>query len=125
MDFMPCTSPLLPWAYSIGIKPLPKIAIHFLFITQPTPRQYGIRFQEKSEDIFSAFRQMAFATGGFIQSSGNPEYLFQEALKSSENYYLLYYTPKNFNRDGKFKNIRVRLKEGSARVVHRLGYFAD
>lgn len=101
------------------------IAIHFLFISTPIHQTYGIRFQERSEDIFSAFDQMAKATGGYIQSSANPESLFRKALESAENYYLLYYTPRNYRRDGAFRNIRVAVKEGGYRLTHRVGYIAN
>jgi len=101
------------------------VAIHFLFIARIEPPRFGIRFQEHSEDIFSAFKEMADATGGFIDSSADPSLSFQRALQAAENYYLLYYSPQNFNLDGKFKNIKVRLKDKPFKVVHRLGYFAD
>ena len=101
------------------------IAIHFLFIATPVMKEYGIQFQERSEDIFSAFDQMATATGGYIDSSANPESLFQRALESSENYYLLYYTPRNYRGDGTFRNIRVEVKQGGYRLTHRVGYFAN
>jgi len=101
------------------------IAIHFLFISSPKEQTYGIRYQEHSEDIFSAFQEMARATGGYIESSANPEYLFSRAAASSENYYLLYYTPNKYEPDGRFKEIRVKVKDKSFRVTHRLGYFAN
>lgn len=101
------------------------IAIHFLFISQPREKVYGVYFQEQSEDIFAAFREMATATGGFISSSANPDALFRKAVESSENYYLIYYSPRVYLRDGKFKNIDVKLKDKKYRIIHRVGYFAD
>ena len=68
---------------------------------------------------------MASATGGFIDSSSDPSSLLQKALEASENYYLLYYTPKNYKSDGTFKEIKVRLKNKDYRITHRAGYFAD
>jgi hypothetical protein len=81
--------------------------------------------QEQSEDLYSAFSEMAQATGGLSTSSANPEFLFQKAGEASENYYLVYYTPQNYLADGKFKNIQVRVKGKSYRIAHRSGYFAD
>ncbi|MFQ5721062.1 MAG: hypothetical protein ACE5GI_01045 [Candidatus Aminicenantales bacterium] len=101
------------------------ISIHFLFITTTPKRVPGVYFQERSEDIYSAFREMARATGGFLDSSANPEFLFKEALQASENYYLLYYSPSNYKSDGQFKKIEVRVKNKNYKVVHRLGYFAN
>jgi len=65
------------------------IAIHFLFLTEPLAPVIGVRFVESSDDIFSAFEQMATATGGFIDSSADPAKSFQDALATAENYYLL------------------------------------
>jgi len=68
---------------------------------------------------------MARATGGFIDSSANAEALFKQAVEASENYYLLYYIPLNYKEDGKFKEIKVRVKNKKYKVTHRLGYFAN
>jgi len=102
------------------------IAIHFLFITAPPPKQVpGVEYHEQSEDIFSTFREMARATGGFSGVSRNPAYLMKSAVEASENYYLLYYTPRPYTKDGKFHEIVVRVKEKDCRVSHRLGYYAN
>ncbi len=101
------------------------IAIHFLFLAEPLAPVLGVRFVESSDDIFSAFKQMALATGGFIDSSSDPERAFRDALAAAESYYLIYYSPKNRSLDGEFRNIDVRVKTGSFRIIHRVGYFAD
>jgi len=101
------------------------VSVHFMYLTTPPRRVYGIRMQEHSEDLFSPFKEMAEATGGLVESSSNPVYLFKNALDASENYYLLYYSPKNYAGDGKFKNIKVRVKNKNYKVTHRSGYFAN
>lgn len=101
------------------------IAIHFLFLTNPPPNRYGVHFEEHSEDILSAFKRMANATGGFSESSMNPDFLMRKAVEASENYYLLYYSPKEYTSDGKFKEIKVRVKRSGHQVSHRAGYFAN
>lgn len=99
-------------------------SIHFLFITPPRKQISGIYFEEQSGDIYSTFREMAKSTGGFTDSSANPLSLFKRALEASENYYLLYYLPKDYKSDGKFKEIKVRVKKKDYKVIHRAGYFA-
>jgi len=101
------------------------VSIHFLHITKPSPHVFGVYMKEQSEDIFGPFKEMAHATGGFADSSANPDFLFQEAVKASENYYLLYYSPKAYKSDGTFKNITVRVKDKDYRVTHRVGYYAN
>ena len=100
-------------------------SIHLLFLTERPVAVEGVRMEEHSEDIFSAFREMALATGGLVISSRNPAYAFQQALDASENYYLLYYRPKDYVVDGKFKEIEVRVKKKNYKVVHRAGYFSN
>jgi hypothetical protein len=100
-------------------------AVHFLFLTKPAPNIPGVYFQERSSDTFTPFFEMAKASGGFTESSANAKFLFQKAVEVSENYYLLYYSPKGYQGDGKFKTIKVRVKGKGYRVSHRLGYFAN
>ena len=109
------------------------ISIHFLFLTKvPSPdlevttmRPSGLVMNEQSEDIFSAFREIAQATGGLVTSSANASAAFQQAIKAAENYYLLYYTPNNYKPDGSFHRLKVKVKKPHLRVIHRAGYFAD
>ena len=100
-------------------------AVHFLFITKPAPNVPGVYFQERSSDTFTPFSEMAKASGGFMSSSANPNFLFREAVEASENYYLLYYSPREYTGDGKFKTIKVRIKGEGYKTIHRLGYFSN
>lgn len=81
--------------------------------------------QDLSGGIFSAFKDMAKATGGTVASSSNAAASFEKAVIASENYYLLYYNPKSYKADGKFKKITVKVKGKKYRVTHRAGYLAD
>lgn len=101
------------------------VSIHFLFITTPPENVPGIYFREQSEDIYSALREMSRATGGYMESSANPDFLFRRSVEASENYYLLYYSPLNYKVSDKFIEMKVRVKNKDYRVIHRLGYFAD
>jgi len=101
------------------------LSIHFLFLKTVGDHRPGLQMQERSEDVYNAFRQMAQATGGLTESSANPAWAFQKAVDAFENYYLLYYSPQNYRTDGKFKNIVVRVKDRKYRVTHRAGYFAN
>ena len=101
------------------------VSIHFLFFSKPAELAYGVRMEEESSDIYGAFKQMAQATGGFVDSSANPEYLFKQAVNAAESYYLLYYSPKDYVVDGKFKRIEVKIKGDKYRITHRVGYYAD
>ena len=109
------------------------ITVHFLFITETRSRDdditmarpTGMRMTEASEDIYGAFNQIAQATGGIVDSSANPVVSFQKAVDASDNYYLIYYSPQNYTADGKFREIKVKVKSGSYHISHRAGYFAN
>ncbi len=101
------------------------VSVHFLFVTTPPEHVPGIYFHEQSEDIYSIFREISRATGGYMESSANPDTLFRRSVEASENYYLLYYSPLNYKISDKFIKIKVRVKNKDYRVIHRLGYFAD
>ena len=101
------------------------VAIHFLFFSKPAEYVPGVYFEEHSEDIFAPFIEIAKATGGSAESSSNPKFLFEKAVESSENYYLLYYSPLSYKKDGKFKSIKVKVRNKNYTVTHRAGYFAN
>ena len=75
--------------------------------------------------MFSTFKDLSIATGGMAHATINPETTFKRAVEESENYYLLYYSPKEYTADGKFKDIKVRVKNRKYRINHRAGYIAD
>ena len=103
------------------------ISIHFLYVTTAPEPVSGLNpsaLEEHSEDVFSPFREMARATGGLAGSSSNPASLMKESATAVENYYLLYYKPSSPAADGKFRQIKVVVKNRSYRVLHRAGYFA-
>jgi VWFA-related protein len=109
------------------------VTIHFLFITRPQreiaaeydSRQEGLMWEDISSGIFATFLEMAQSTGGIADSSANIAFTLEKAAAASENYYLLYYTPMNYAADGKFHNIKVKVKGIDCRITHRAGYFAD
>jgi len=54
---------------------------------------------------------------------GDPN--MKKAADASENYYLLYYSPKNYVANGKFMEIKIKVKGQRYRISHRAGYIAD
>ncbi len=101
------------------------INFNFIFMNKEPENISGIAMREQSEDVYRAFSQVATATGGIVDTSQNPVSGFKHAIESSEMYYLLYYSPENYQPDSRFKNILVRVKNPNYSVLHRLGYFAN
>lgn len=109
------------------------ININFIFLTKTKQQSLdmsgtsssGIVMDDLSAKMYGAFQEMAEATGGISDSSSNIAASFERAAISSENYYLLYYTPKDYKADGEFKNIEVKIKGKNYRITHRAGYIAN
>jgi VWFA-related protein len=98
---------------------------HFIFMDKEAQYLFGINFREQSEDVFNTFSEAAKASGGIVDNSSNPSSAFKKAMDSSNSYYLLYYAPANYVKDGRFKDIRVKTKDSGFSVAHRSGYFAN
>jgi VWFA-related protein len=113
------------------------ITAHLIYLTQSTMNRAGLdgefqrgggsglRTKDLSASIFGSLRDMARATGGLAESSGNPFAAFRKAVTASENYYLLYYVPADYRPDGRFREIKVTVKGKRYRVSNRAGYFAN
>jgi VWFA-related protein len=101
-------------------------AMYFYFIFMNKKPQYvtGVHMREQSEDVFDTFKKVAEATGGLVDSSQNPAAGFRNAVAASEDCYILYYSPKDYKKDGKFKNIEVRVKNKDYKLTYRTGYLA-
>ena len=100
------------------------VSLYFSYLTKLASDMPANQVAEHSEDVFKSFDEVAKATGGASSSSANPAYLMQQASQAAENYYLLYYSPKDKSVDGKFRTITVRVKTGNYRLAHLAGYFA-
>jgi len=101
------------------------ISFNFIFMHKDPEFVSGVTMREQSEDMFNSFSQVAQATGGIIDSSQNPAYAFKHAAEIAESYYLLYYSPIDYKKDGRFKSINIRLIDKNFRLTYRLGYIAD
>lgn len=109
------------------------ISCHFLYITKKTAdtsnssKPYFQRsdWYDMRVGTFEGMMALAEATGGFTESSYDGREAFKKALMASENYYILFYSPENYQPDGNFRKIEVKIKENGFRIHHRAGYFAD
>ena len=110
------------------------IAAHFLHAAKPLIDHIDIHRQGSRrgwshrdiiEDVYKAFLKIAKDTGGIIESSAHVSSAFQKAAFASENDYLLYYSPKEYKTDGKFRKIKVSIKGKNYRIFYRAGHIAD
>ena len=101
-----------------------EVLFNFIFMNKIPLTISGVQMTEQSEDIFKVLSTAAEATGGSVDTSQDPGTGFKNALAKSDDYYILYYSPKNYMRDGQFKSIEVKVKSQDYKVFHRLGYFA-
>lgn len=97
---------------------------HFnlIFMNKAPVQIARIVMREQSEDIFKAFSAVAQATGGIVNTTQNPSVGIQTALETSNKYYLLYFTPLSETREGRFRSIKIRVKDRDYEVANRQGY---
>ena len=70
-------------------------------------------------------RRIAYDTGGrAIVSTNDPERHLQSVMADASAYYLVGYTPTRRTNDGKFHEIKVRVKRRGVKVTARRGYWA-
>lgn len=98
---------------------------NFIFMHKEPDNVRGISMREQSEDVFETFVEVANATGGIVDNAQNPAAGFRSAAQAASEYYLLYYTPANYRKDGMFKKIIVKIKGQDYQVIHRSGYYAN
>lgn len=104
-----------------------KILFNLLYIKNNKVVTSGSLFNkiDLASGMFSTFKDLSKITGGLAQTTANVAASFEKAVDASENYYLVYYTPKNYKADGKFKRIKVKVKGQKYKIIHRTGYLAN
>ena len=76
-------------------------------------------------DSRTGLARLAHDTGGFLfESSNDLTSAFRRIDEDSQFHYLLTYSPANGEFDGKFREIRVRVRRPGAQVFARKGYRA-
>ncbi len=84
---------------------------------------------ERNEELIrhspdNGLGQIADQTGGFLVSgTNNPGPRLRQANDDLHTYYVLTYSPKNQNFDGRFRQISVRVDRGGTDVQTRKGYY--
>jgi VWFA-related protein len=87
------------------------------------------RFGKLRDDVEAAqdnLRTLATETGGFA-ATGSPKNIlgaFDRIREENSRYYILGYYPTNAKRDGKYRQIALRVKRPGVEVVARKGYVA-
>ncbi len=101
------------------------VLLNFFFIDNKPASVSGVYMREQSEDVYMVFSQVAEATGGVVDKSRNPAAAFKSTSKLTEYSYLLYYSPREYVRDGNFRTIEIKIKDKDYRITHRKGYYAN
>jgi VWFA-related protein len=84
------------------------------------------KFSTDTTSEHSTMLEMAEATGGhaFINTNGLAQAV-ATAITDGSNFYTLTYTPTDFERNGKFRRIKVQLATPGVHLAYRRGYYAD
>lgn len=73
-----------------------------------------------------AMETLARDTGGrAFYNTNDLSNAMTEAINSGSHYYTLTYTPTNMKMDGKYRRIEVKGTNGSYKLAHRRGYYAE
>lgn len=94
------------------------------------PNSSMMRDSERNEQLVrnnpeGVLGQLANETGGLLVSgTNNPGPRLRQVNDDLHSYYLLTYTPKNSDYDGKFRQIAVKVKRSGVDVQARKGYYA-
>lgn len=84
----------------------------------------GLRVLDISEQNLE---QLAEVTGGRVfkpASFANLESVYREVAEDLRSQYSIYYSPQNKARDGRFRRVRVEIRNPQLRAKTRIGYFA-
>ncbi len=100
-------------------------AFHLLFFSLPQKQIPGLDMRDESGKMLESLQEIARATGGWVDSSDDPGLLFQKKAEVLDNYYLLYYSPKDYEADGSFRSLEIKVKNKDYSVSYRKGYFAE
>jgi VWFA-related protein len=88
-----------------------------------------MRDSERNEELVrhtpdSSLGQLANETGGLLVSNtNNPGARLRQVNEDLHTYYVLTYSPKNQNYDGRFRQINVKVNSSGAEVQTRKGYY--
>jgi VWFA-related protein len=89
-----------------------------------------MRTVERAEDLLrldpqAGLARLAEDTGGFlVRDTNDLGSAFRRIEEDNRFHYLLTYSPRDENFDGKFRTIGVKVKRDGAQVFSRKGYFA-
>ena len=101
------------------------LLFNFIYMDYNPPRLSGIVMREMAGNVKDIFSDIAYATGGISDDSPNPTAAFQKTSDVTRNSYILYYSPRKYVGDGKFRKIEIKVKNKKYKILHRQGYFAD
>lgn len=84
----------------------------------------GLRVLDMSEQNLE---RLAEITGGRMfkpTSFANLDSVYREVAEDLRSQYSIYYSPQNKARDGRFRRVRVEMRDPQLRATTRIGYFA-
>jgi VWFA-related protein len=93
------------------------------------PSQIGSAITEGGASLVSSqvsMETLARDTGGkaFYGTNGLDDAMAR-AVDEGSHYYTLAYTPSNAKRDGKYRRVELKIKDGSYNLAYRHGYYAE
>lgn len=87
-------------------------------------RERAVRFETGPTPQTITMQEVAARTGGRLFQGEEIDQAMPKIFDHARSFYTLGYYPSDTSLDGKYRQIRVRVKRGGAKVNHRAGYYA-
>ncbi|MBI2839049.1 MAG: VWA domain-containing protein [Acidobacteria bacterium] len=87
--------------------------------------EFDVERKHLLKDIFESMAKVSGGRCTYTQAGSGLVHGFMAVLEELRTQYNLYYTPRNSNMDGKWREITVVLNRPVRDILHRQGYFAS
>jgi len=93
---------------------------HFAMFRNQFDGRPDVKMDEQAEDVFALFNELSIATGGMVETSGNPSAIFLNALSFFNDYYILDIPVREGGGKGKLKKVKIKIKGKKNYKVHHI-----
>jgi hypothetical protein len=101
------------------------IILHFLCFDLPRPDSVSEFEAARLASFYQKLTNISLSSGAAFTAEVSPQKLLARASTWLDEYYLVIYAPRSYAGDGKFKPIRISIKDRRYTVWHRAGYISE
>lgn len=101
------------------------IMLHFLCFDLPRPELVSEFEAARLASFYQKLTKISLSSGAAFSAEIPPQRLLARACPWMDEFYLVIYAPRSYAGDGKFKSIRISIKDRRYTVWHRAGYISE